>query len=103
MDDLLGVIPGGPWLLGAVALLAIPGVRQGLRPLAKGAIKVGMNVTDQVKSLTAEAREQASDLYEEAKVERQNAEQGEQAAAGAAKGTPAGGRSRRSEPDTASA
>jgi hypothetical protein len=99
MDDLLGVIPGGPWLLGAVALLAIPGVRQSLRPLAKGAIKVGMNVTDQVKSLTAEAREQASDIYEEAKVERQSVE-ADDAGAGATRVTPAGGRGRRVEPTT---
>ena len=71
MDELFGFIPGGPWLLGGVVLLAIPGVRQKLRPFAKSAIKVGMNVADQVKSVTAEAREQANDLYEEARTERE--------------------------------
>ncbi len=69
MDDILEFLPGGPWLLGAVALLAIPGVRNSLRPLAKGTMKAGMAVADQVKALTAETREQMNDLYEEARTE----------------------------------
>lgn len=104
MDEVFGFVPGGPWILGAVALLAIPGVRNSLRPLAKGAIKVGMNVTDQVKNLTAEAREQAGDIYEEAKVERQSAETNEPAEAGGSpRVTAAGARSRRSEPSISNA
>lgn len=70
MDELFGFIPGGPWAVGAVALLAVPGVRRSLRPLAKSAIKISLGAVDQVKSLTAEAREQASDLVAEAKAER---------------------------------
>ncbi len=69
MDEILEFLPGGPWLLGAVALLAIPGVRNGLRPLAKSTMKAGMAVADQVKALTAETREQVNDLYEEARAE----------------------------------
>ncbi len=69
MDELLDFLPGGPLLLGAAVLLAIPGVRNGLRPLAKGTMKAGMAVADQVKALTAETREQMNDLYEEARSE----------------------------------
>lgn len=71
MDEILEFVPGGPWIVGAVALLAVPGVRRSLRPLAKGAIKAGLTVAEGVKSMTAEAREQATDLYEEVKTERQ--------------------------------
>jgi len=69
MDEIFEFLPGGPWLLGAVALLAIPGVRNSLRPLAKSTMKAGMAVADQVKALTAETREQVNDLYEEARTE----------------------------------
>ena len=95
MDELLDFLPGGPWLLGAAALLAIPGVRRTLRPVAKATIKVGIGVVDQVKGLTAEAREQASDLYAEAKAER--AEPAENLN-GSASSSPVTGRSRRTEP-----
>lgn len=70
MDEIFGFVPGGPWVLGAVALLAVPGVRKTLRPVAKATIKAGIGVVEQVKNLTAEAREQATDLYAEAKAER---------------------------------
>lgn len=94
MDELLDFLPGGPWLLGAVALLAVPGVRRGLRPMAKATIKVGIGVVDQVKNLTAEAREQANDLYAEAKAERAEQLEGADGSSAAAS---AGGRGRRSE------
>lgn len=101
MDELLDFIPGGPWVLGAVALLAVPGIRQSLRPLAKGAIKMGMSMADQVKSLSAEAREQANDLYEEAKTERDEARIGGQSEAEAPArgeaGTASTGRARRAD------
>lgn len=96
MDEILDFVPGGPWLVGAVALLAIPGIRRNLRPLAKSAIRAGISVTDEVKKWTAEAREQANDLYEEAKAERVQAledEANDTGSAGAVR--PVGGRSSR--------
>jgi hypothetical protein len=99
MDEILEFLPGGPWLLGAVALLAIPGVRNSLRPLAKSTMKAGMAVADQVKALTAETREQVNDLYEEARSEYSETrnERGPEAAQ-----PPASARSRRSESTQAS-
>jgi hypothetical protein len=96
MGDLLDFIPGGPWLLGAVALLAVPGVRKSLRPLAKSTMKLGIAVTDQVKGLTAETREQINDLYEEARSEYADARTDGAEATGNS-GRPAGARARRSE------
>jgi hypothetical protein len=95
MDEILDFLPGGPWLLGAVALLAIPGVRNSLRPLAKRAMKAGMAVGDQMKALTAETREQMNDLYEEARSEY-NEGRGERA--GEPAQPQAAARARRSEP-----
>lgn len=40
-----------------------------MRPLAKGAIKLGLTVYDSVTALVAEAGEQMSDLVAEAKAE----------------------------------
>jgi hypothetical protein len=94
MDEILEFLPGGPWLLGAVALLAIPGVRNSLRPLAKRTMKAGMAVADQMKALTAETREQMNDLYEEARTEynETRSERGTEAAS-----APTAPRARRSE------
>ncbi|MGI8550378.1 MAG: DUF5132 domain-containing protein [Dehalococcoidia bacterium] len=104
MDELFGAVPGGPWVVGAIALLAVPGVRRSLRPLAKGAVKVGLNLADGVKTLTAETREQAGDLYEEAKAEREQSEQRDQESSGAvsepSKAAPAASTTRRTEPLT---
>lgn len=89
MDEIFDFVPGGPWVLGAVALLAVPGVRKTLRPVAKATIKAGIGVIEQVKNLTAEAREQASDLYAEAKAERDD-----QPVGTVTKVAPVGGRAR---------
>lgn len=70
MDELFDVIPGGRWTFALVGLLAVPGVRRQLRPVAKAVIKAGLVATDQVKELVAEAREQAGDLVAEARAER---------------------------------
>src|SRR5262249_33164618 len=76
MDEFLDAIPGGRLTLAALALLAVPGVRRQLRPLARAAIRAGLAVTDQVKELIAETREQASDLVAEARAERAGAQDG---------------------------
>jgi hypothetical protein len=64
-------VPGGEFTFIAAALLAVPGVRRQLRPVAKSALRVGMAVTDQVKGWTAETREQANDIVAEIKEERE--------------------------------
>jgi hypothetical protein len=64
-------IPGGNVTLAAVGLLAVPGVRKQLRPIAKGAIHVGFVVADQLRQFVGEAREQAEDLVAEVRTERQ--------------------------------
>src|ERR1035437_3754086 len=64
-------IPGGEYTFVAAALLAVPGVRHQLRPVAKSALRVGLTVTDQIKGWTAEAREQANDIVAEIKEERE--------------------------------
>jgi hypothetical protein len=76
VEELLETVSGTPLLLGAAVLLAIPGVRRGLRPLMKAGIRVGLRMTDQVKNLSAEAREQMSDLYAEARAEREESPAG---------------------------
>jgi hypothetical protein len=73
MDELLDSIPTGRLLPGAAALLAIPGVRKSLRPVAKVAIKAGVTFVVELENLMVEAREQASDLYAEAKAESEAA------------------------------
>lgn len=70
MDELFDLVPGGRWTLAAVALFSVPGVRRQLRPVAKGAVRMSLAVTDQFKEFVAEAREQTSDLVAEVRSER---------------------------------
>ena len=71
LGSLVDWVPGGEFTFIAAALLAVPGVRRQLRPVAKSALRVGLAVTDQVKDWTAEAREQANDIVAEIKEERE--------------------------------
>jgi len=71
LGSLVDWVPGGEFTFIAAALLAVPGVRRQLRPVAKSALRVGLAVTDQAKDWTAEAREQANDIVAEIKEERE--------------------------------
>src|SRR5450830_1116806 len=71
LGSLVDWVPGGEFTFIAAVLLAVPGVRRQLRPVAKSALRVGMAVTDQVKGWTAETREQANDIVAEIKEERE--------------------------------
>ena len=69
LDDVVEVASGG-WGIGAalvlgVGLLAI----RGGRPLAKNVIRGYLSASDAVKGWTANAVEQAQDLYAESKAE----------------------------------
>lgn len=70
MDEFFDVVPGGRLTVAALGLLALPGVRRQLRPVAKAALRAGLAVTDQMKGFVAEAREQTSDLIAEVRSER---------------------------------
>ena len=62
----------GKWGLVAIVLLALPGGRKFLRAATKEAIRAGMVVTDRVKDLAAEIREEASDVVAEIQAERKD-------------------------------
>ncbi|MFN8551485.1 MAG: hypothetical protein U0103_08365 [Candidatus Obscuribacterales bacterium] len=64
----------GKWGLLAVVLLASPAARKGLRSVAKEAVKAGLVVTDGVKDLVAEIKDEANDVVAEAKAERKNSD-----------------------------
>lgn len=72
-DELLDTVGGAPGRLLGLGLALGAGVLigRGMRPVAKNAIKGYMTVADRVKEYTAETRENLSDLYHEAKVERE--------------------------------
>lgn len=62
----------GRWGLIALVVLAMPGGRKMLRTVAKEAIRAGIVVTDRVKDLAAEIREEASDVVAEIQAERKD-------------------------------
>ncbi len=62
----------GRWGLIAVVLLAMPGGRKFLRTAAKEVIRAGMVVSDRVKDMAAEIREEASDVVAEIQAERKD-------------------------------
>lgn len=70
-EDLLEAATGR-WGLIAVVLLALPGGRKFLRAATKEAIRASMIVTDRVKDLAAEIREEASDVVAEIQAERKD-------------------------------
>jgi hypothetical protein len=63
------VVPGGAWLAVGVALGVAFGER--LRPVAKSALKVGMDVVERAQVAGAEALERGQDLVAEARHERE--------------------------------
>jgi hypothetical protein len=74
LEDLLSFEEGGKFVLGGAALLfmgpAILGAATGaLRPVAKGAMKLGMAAYGRGKMYAAEAKESIDDLAAEAKAE----------------------------------
>lgn len=71
MDELLDFVPGGRLTVAALALLAVPGVRRQFRPVAKVAVRASLAVTDSMKEMVAEVREQTSDLVAEVRSERE--------------------------------
>jgi hypothetical protein len=62
----------GPWGIAAAVLLLMPGSRKMARTVTKEVIRAGMTVTDNVKDLLAEVKEEASDVVAEVRAERQS-------------------------------
>ena len=74
----------GKWGIVAVILLASPAARKGLRTVAKEAVKAGMTVSEGVKDLVAEIKDEANDVVAEVKAERKNGDKHEKQHAGKA-------------------
>lgn len=69
-DELFDVVfPGGAFVALGVAIGAT--FSKQLRPVAKQAIKAGMNLSERMREAAAEASERAQDLMAEAQMERQ--------------------------------
>jgi hypothetical protein len=62
------MIAGGAVL----APVLLPAVSFGVRPVVKGAVKTGLTVKDMAVGFVAEAGEQVSDLYAEAKAQHES-------------------------------
>jgi hypothetical protein len=62
----------GPWGIAAVVLFAIPGSRKALKTVAKEAVRAGLTVSEGVKDLVSEIKEEASDVVAEVKAERKH-------------------------------
>ncbi len=65
-----------PWTLAAVLLLGTNGGRKLLKTASKEVIRAGLVVSDKVKEIAAEVKEEADDLVAEVQAERK--EQGKQ-------------------------
>ncbi len=63
-------IVASKWGIAAIVLLAMPGGRKLLRSAAKEAIRAGITISEGVKDLAAEIKEEASDVVAEVKAER---------------------------------
>jgi len=59
-----------PWTLAAVLLLGTNGGRKLLKTASKEVIRTGLVVSDKVKELVAEVKEEADDLVAEVQAER---------------------------------
>jgi hypothetical protein len=73
LDEMLDVFGGTPGRILGLGLALGLGVilGRGARPVAKGAVKGMMVLTDRVKEATAEANESLQDLMAEARSERE--------------------------------
>lgn len=70
-NDLIeSVIPGAGWLAVGMAIGTL--FSDSLRPVAKEAIKLGIDVGERLQEATAEAYERGQDLVAEARAERVN-------------------------------
>jgi hypothetical protein len=76
LEDAIGrLLSGALWGLGAgLVLAATRGGGQGLRPLAKSAVKTYLAASERVREITGEARESLEDLYTEARAEHHEEE-----------------------------
>ena len=63
--ELVELIPGGNWAIAAVGLLAVPGVRKHLRPVAGAVVRSGLGLVGHVTRIVVETRENAEDLVGE--------------------------------------
>jgi uncharacterized NAD-dependent epimerase/dehydratase family protein len=70
LDELLDLVFPGGALVGIGVAIGATFSKQ-LRPVAKQAIKTGMDISERLKVAAAEASERAQDLMAEAQVERQ--------------------------------
>lgn len=59
-----------PWALGAVLLFGTTGGRKLVRTATKEVIRAGLVVSDRVKEIAAEVKEEADDLVAEVQAER---------------------------------
>ena len=67
------LVSGALWGVGAgVVLTLLNGRAEGIRPVAKSAVKAYLTVSERVQELTAEARESLEDMYAEARAEKVN-------------------------------
>jgi hypothetical protein len=75
-EDAIGrLVSGALWGAGAAAAMSLARKQgDGLRPVAKTVMKGYLDVADRLAEVTAEARETLSDLYAEARAERNGAE-----------------------------
>ncbi len=62
-----------PWTLAALLLFGTNGGRKLLKTAGKEAIRAGLVVTDKVKEIVAEVKEEADDLVAEVQAERKSA------------------------------
>jgi hypothetical protein len=62
----------GPWGIAAVVLLAVPGSRKALKTVAKEAVRAGLTISEGVKDLVSEIKEEADDVVAEVKAERKH-------------------------------
>jgi hypothetical protein len=60
----------GRWGIAALVLLAIPDGRKALKSVAKEAVRAGLIVSEGMKDIVAEVKEEASDMVAEVKAER---------------------------------
>jgi hypothetical protein len=64
----------GRWGLAAVVFLTLPGGRKMLKTVAKEAVRAGLTISEGVKDLAAEIKEEASDVVAEVKAERKQSQ-----------------------------
>ena len=62
-----------PWTLAAVLLLGTNGGRKLLKTASKEVVRAGLVVSDKVKEIVAEVKEEADDLVAEVQAERKTA------------------------------